>query len=84
MLQQQAIDLIAQLFPKAESTDVQNFLINQLALGLGLYPMGQMSEVQIRAIEASGMYYGNVDYKSVNKSGIYQLMYCLEQGIRYN
>jgi AcrR family transcriptional regulator len=82
-LEEQAVVLMGQLFPKAESTDVQNFLISQLALGLGLYPMGQLSEIQVKAIEASGMYYGKIDYKAVNKAAIYQLMYCLEQGFRY-
>lgn len=82
-LQEALQELVGQLFPKADKADIQSFLVNQLALALGLYPMCQLCELQIRAIEVSGINYQAPDFRDTYKSNIYQLMYCLEQGIQY-
>lgn len=82
-LQGLLLDLIEQLFPKAARKDIESFLINQLALALGLYPMCELCEIQIKAIELSGIKYTPPDFKLMYKSNLYQQMYCLEQGINY-
>lgn len=82
-LQEPVMELLKQLFPKADKANILNFLTNQLALALGLYPMCQLCELQIKAIEASGINYKAPDFKNTYKPITYQLMYCLEQGIHY-
>lgn len=80
-LQAAMVALLEQLFPKASQEDLSNFVIQQLGLALGLYPMCQLCDVQIKAIEMSGIHYVAPDFKTAYKSGLYQLMYCLNQGI---
>lgn len=76
-----AMELLKQLFPKAKDGDISNFIINQLALAVGLYPMCQLCEIQIKAIEAAEIKYEAPDFKNTYKSSISKLMYCLNQGI---
>jgi AcrR family transcriptional regulator len=82
-LQESIVTLVSQLFPKASVEVIQSFLVNQLALALGLYPMCQLCELQIRAIELSEIQYTPPDFKLTYKSNLYQQMYCLERGINY-
>jgi AcrR family transcriptional regulator len=82
-LQEQAIDLMEQLFPKVDRTGILKFLINLMALGLGLYPMGRLTELQMKAIEASGVNIQAPDFKTTYRESLYQLIYCLEHDISY-
>ena len=81
-LQAPLIELLKQLFPKTKNQDISAFIINQLAFSLGLYPMSQLCELQMQAIELSGTNYVPPDFKTTYKAIAYQQMYCLEQGIR--
>lgn len=83
-LQEQVMELLGQLFPKAERKDIYSFLVNQMALALGLYPMSQLNELQIKAYEVSGIKNMTPDFVGTYKSSIYKLLYCLEQGIHYS
>jgi hypothetical protein len=80
-LQEQLMDLMGQLFPKAEKDDIYSFLVNQMALALGLYPMSQLNELQIKAYEVSGIKNMTPDFEDTYKSSIYKLLYCLEKDI---
>ncbi|MDP4093464.1 MAG: TetR family transcriptional regulator [Bacillota bacterium] len=80
-LQEQAMELMAQLFPNAEKSDIYRFLVNQLALALGLYPMCHLTDIQRKAYEISGITNMTPDFKDIYRANIYQLLYCLEQGI---
>ncbi len=82
-LQWSIVKLVSQLFPKASMTDIESFINNHLALALGLYPMCELCEIQIKAIELSEIQYTPPDFKSTYKSNLYQQMYCLERGINY-
>lgn len=82
-LQDQVMELVGQLFPKAEKDRIYSFLVSQMALALGMYPMSQLGELQIKAIELSGINYQVTDFKETFKTNIYQLLCCLEQGIQY-
>ncbi len=82
-LQESIVKLVSQLFPKAEMDDIESFIANHLALALGLYPMCELCEIQIQAIELSGVHYTPPNFKTVFKSNLYQQMYCLQQGIHY-
>jgi AcrR family transcriptional regulator len=73
------LDLLKQLFPKAAIEDISNFIINQLALAHGLYPMSQLSELQLEALKLSKADFAAIDFKRTYKASIYQLMYCLEK-----
>lgn len=76
-----AMKLMVQLFPKTETSVLYSFLVNQLALALGMYPMSQLTELQLKAHKASGIEHNTPDFKKSYKSTLYQLMYCLENGI---
>ncbi|MEL7654388.1 MAG: TetR family transcriptional regulator [Bacillota bacterium] len=82
-LQIPVTELLKQLFPKADNQDISDFIINQLALAQGLYPMSQLSELQMKAIELSGRTYTPPNFETSYKANVYQLMHCLEKGIRY-
>lgn len=82
-LQTPVTGLLKQLFPNAENKDLWDFVINQMAFALGLYPMSQVCELQIKAIELAGANYTPPDFKASFKAVIYQLMYCLEKDIHY-
>lgn len=79
--QTQLVDLVEQLFPNAPQTSVYAFIIAQMTLAFGLYPMCQLNELQLKAIEMSGIDYMVPDFKRSYKLYVYQLMYCLENGV---
>lgn len=79
-LQEFMIKLLKDLFPTSSYEDIYNFIINQLALAVGLYPMCQLCEIQVKAIEAAEINYEAPDFKNAYKSSVYKLMYCLEHG----
>lgn len=80
-LQDQLMELVGQLFPNAETNDIYRFLASQLALALGMYPMSQLTELQLKAIELSGNRGYTLDFREYYKSNVYQLLYCLENDI---
>lgn len=79
--QTQLVHLVEQLFPRATPTSVYDFITAQMTLAIGLYPMCQMNELQLKAVEMSGIQYTTPDFKRSYKLYVYQLMYCLENGI---
>lgn len=79
--QTQLVHLVEQLFPRATPTNVYDFITAQMTLAIGLYPMCQMNELQLKAVEMSGIQYTAPEFKRSCKLYVYQLMYCLENGI---
>lgn len=79
--QTQLVHLVEQLFPKAVPTSVYDFITAQMTLAIGLYPMCQMNDLQLQAVEMSGIQYTAPDFKRSYKLYVYQLMYCLENSI---
>lgn len=77
-------DLVAQLYPKADSDSVKDFINAQFTLAFGLYPMTKLTGLQLEAIQLSGMDYKPLEFKKAYKASFYQLIYCLENGIAFN
>lgn len=77
----QLLNLVEQLFPTAGQTNIYDFIVAQMTLAFGLYPMCQLNDLQLQAIEMSGINYMMPDFKRSYKLYVYQLMYCLENGI---
>lgn len=75
------IDLLSQLFPKADMGRITNFIYAAFTLAFGLYPMSKLSDLQIEAIKLSGSIYTPPDFKKTYLASLYQLMYCLEHSI---
>jgi AcrR family transcriptional regulator len=83
-LQVPMVELLSQLFPNTNEDEISCFIINQLAMAQGLYPMSEYCEIQLKALEKSGYKFEIPDFKASYKTIIYQLMYCLEKGIQYS
>lgn len=74
-------NLISWLFPNADAESIYTFSGTQLSLAFSLYPMSKCSNVQSAAIALSGMNYKPIDFKKTYQSGLYKLMYCLQNNI---
>lgn len=79
--QVQLLTLVEQLFPTATQASLYDFIVAQMTLAFGLYPMCQLNDLQLQAIELSGINYVAPDFKKSYKLYVYQLMYCLENRI---
>lgn len=80
-LQSSLINLISQLFPKANNESITNFFFLQLTLAFGLYPTCQMNDLQVEALKLAGLDYSCPDFRKTYSAGLYQLMYSLENSI---
>ncbi|WP_042196447.1 TetR family transcriptional regulator [Paenibacillus camerounensis] len=81
-LQDEMTDLLMQLFPKTESEDILEFFNNQMVFAAGLFPLTVTSQIQLEAIELSGT--DSVPtFISAFKTIVYQLLFCLERGVKY-
>jgi Transcriptional regulator len=79
--QMQLVNLVEQLFPNAAQAHVYDFIVAQITIAFGLYPMCQLNDLQLKAIEMAGIDYAAPDFKRSYKLYVYQLMYCLEHDI---
>lgn len=80
-IQYQLVNLVNQLFPKASNKAIMNFILSQITIAFGLYPMSKLSNIQIEAIKLSGSNYTAPDFRKTYMSNLYQFMYCLEHSI---
>lgn len=81
ILHKSFINFLTQLFPKSTNESVENFFYLQLTLAFGLYPTCQLSNSQIEALKLAGLPNICPDFKKLYRSGLYQLMYSLENSI---
>lgn len=75
------IDLVSQIFPKANKDSIMDFVFSQFTLAFGLYPASMLNDLQKEAIKLSGMEYTPPDFKKTYMRWLYQSMYCLENSI---
>ncbi|MEZ7892665.1 MAG: TetR family transcriptional regulator [Candidatus Wallbacteria bacterium] len=80
-LQSMLLSLISQLFPNSSDDNVMNFFYFQLTLAFGLYPASKMGKCQIEALKLAGVSYIPPEFKKTYQTGLYQLMYCLQNSI---
>jgi hypothetical protein len=71
----------SQLFPNASVGSINNFMYSQLTLACGLYPMSQLTNIQLEAIKLSSSNYTPPDFKKTYMECIYLQMYCLKHCI---
>ena len=74
-------NLITQLIPGLNSEDIYAFLLFQLSIAIGIYPMANISENQMEAIVISETGYQVPDFKSNYSKAIYQQLYCLKNKV---
>lgn len=74
-------ELVGQLFPNITSTQIDNFMTLQYSLAIGLYPMCNLSKIQLEAIKIVNLSYISPNFEDTYQKALFQLMYCLENGI---
>lgn len=80
-MQLQLIDFVSQLFPNASYDSINEFIYYQLILACGLYPMSNLSDLQLEAIRLSDSGFIPPDFKKTFMACLYQQMYCLKHSI---
>lgn len=74
-------DLFSELFNNATKKQLGRFATSMITLAYSLYTMSNVSNNQKEAIELSKTDYQPLNFKSTYRAVIYQLLYCLQNGI---
>ena len=75
---QPLVDLIRQLFPSANLIQIQYFMTIQHALAVGYYPMCNLTDIQIEAMQTISPNYIFPDFETGFQKALHQLMLLLE------
>lgn len=71
--------LLTQLYPRASSTQIQDFIMAQYSLAIGFYPMCHLNPDQIAAMKAISPSYTTPDFETEYRKAFYQLIIALEK-----
>jgi AcrR family transcriptional regulator len=55
-------DLLKRIFPSMTDEETNEFMHTSMALGLGLYPMSNLSEKQLKAMETAGILHTKAEF----------------------
>lgn len=73
--------LFSELFGNASKEQLGRFGTSMITLAYSLYTMSNLSDNQKEAIKLSNTDYQPLSFKSTYRAVIYQLLYCLQNGI---
>lgn len=76
--QQPLVELLMQLYPNASHLMIYDFLTVQLSLAMGLFPMSNLSKLQVQAIELSETGYTPPEFVSTYKNALVKLLSYME------
>ncbi|MEW9124040.1 MAG: TetR family transcriptional regulator [Thermotaleaceae bacterium] len=76
-------DLMSQLMPNLTQEQISYFLNAQLTIALGLYPMCNLTPLQMEAIALSNINHATPAFVDEYKKNIYHILYCLDKNIEF-
>ncbi|MEW9123419.1 MAG: TetR family transcriptional regulator [Thermotaleaceae bacterium] len=77
-------DLLTQLMPNLTQEQIAYFLNAQLTIALGLYPMCNLTPLQMEAIALSNTNHATPVFVNEYKKNIYHILYCLDKNIQFD
>lgn len=79
--QSELFKLYSELLPEVSQLQIENFIITQLTLAIGLYPMCHMSKLQVEVVHQINPNYKSPDFEILYRQSIFPVLYCLKNGI---